>query len=78
MAGDIDIAETKKMVQDYFGPIPKGADIARNYPKEDPITTEKRAKAYDANIQIPATGIAYRTPGFKERDAYVLDMISTY
>jgi len=78
VAGDIDISETKKMVMDYFGPIPKGGEVTRNYPKEDPITQEVRTKAYDANIQIPASVISYRTPGFRERDAYVLDMISTY
>lgn len=78
VAGDIDVAETKKMVKDYFGPIPRGADITRNFPKEDPITEQINAKAYDGNIQIPALMLAYRTPGFKERDAYVLDMISSY
>lgn len=78
VAGDIHIEKTKSLVQDYFGPIPKGADVSRNYPKETPITTEKRVQFYDPNIQIPAAGLAYRTPGFKERDAYVLDMISTY
>ena len=78
VAGDIEINETKKMIKDYFGPIPKGAAVVRNYPLEDPITEQKVATAYDANIQIPATGTAYRIPGFKERDAYVLDMISTY
>lgn len=78
VAGDIDIAETKKLVKDYFGPIAKGPEVVRNYPKETPITTEIEAKAYDPNIQIPASIIAYRTPGFKERDAYVLDMISAY
>lgn len=78
IAGDIDIAKTKKMIQDYFGPIPRGKEIARNYPKEDPITETIYAKAYDPNIQIPAIMTAYRTPSFKERDAYVLDMISNY
>ncbi|MBT2162745.1 M16 family metallopeptidase [Zobellia barbeyronii] len=78
VAGDINVPDTKKMIEDYFGPIPKGEDVTRSYPKEDPILTEVRAKAYDANIQIPASVISYRTPGFKERDAYVLDMISTY
>lgn len=78
VAGDIDISTTKKMIEDYFGPIPRGEDIVRNYPKEQPITEQRVATAYDANIQIPAVGLAYRTPGFKERDAYVLDMISTY
>ncbi|MDC6388153.1 pitrilysin family protein [Maribacter sp. PR1] len=78
VAGDIKVEETKQMIKDYFGPIPKGAEVARNYPQETPITTERKATAYDPNIQIPAAGLAYRTPGFKERDAYVLDMISTY
>lgn len=78
VAGDIDLDSTKKMIKDYFGSIPRGEEIVRNYPKEAPITTEVKTKAYDANIQIPATMVAYRTPGFKERDAYVLDMISSY
>ncbi|RZS99586.1 M16 family metallopeptidase [Aquimarina brevivitae] len=78
VAGDIDIEKTKKMIKDYFGPIPKGEDIVRKYPVEKPITTQRTATAYDPNIQIPATGLAYRTPGFKQRDSYVLQMISTY
>ncbi len=78
VAGDINKADVKKMVQDYFGPIPRGADIERNYPKEAPITETIKGTAYDANIQIPAIISAYRTPGFTERDAYVLNMISNY
>ncbi|MBP1840250.1 M16 family metallopeptidase [Formosa algae] len=78
VAGDIDKTKVKKMIKDYFGPIPKGAPIVRNLPKEDPITTAIEAKAYDSNIQIPAIIQAYRTPSYKERDAYVLEMISSY
>ena len=78
VAGDIDVAAVKVMIEDYFGPIPRGEDIVRNFPKEDPITEPMRAKAYDPNIQIPAVMAAYRTPSFKERDSYVLSMISTY
>lgn len=78
VAGNLDIPQTKKWIEAYFGDIPKGATIARNYPKEEPIMQESRVQAYDPNIQIPAYVISYRTPGFKERDAYVLEMISTY
>ena len=78
IAGDIDIIKTKKMIQDYFGPIQRGQEVVRNYPKEEPITTESKTVTYDSNIQIPASIIAYRIPGFKERDAYVLDMLSSY
>jgi zinc protease len=78
VAGDIDFATTKKMIQDYFGPIPRGADVVRSFPTETPITEEFRAKAYDENIQIPAVIAAYRTPSFKTRDSKILDMISSY
>ena len=78
VAGDIDVPAVKKMIENYFGPIPRGEDIVRNFPKEDPINEPMRAKAYDSNIQIPAVMAAYRTPSFKERDSYVLSMISTY
>jgi len=78
VAGDIDVPAVKKMVEDYFGPIPRGEDIFRSFPQEEPITEPMREKAYDANIQIPAILAAYRTPSFKDRDAYILSMISTY
>ena len=78
VAGDIDVNVTKKMIESYFGPIPRGKDIERNFPKEDPITETINAKAYDANIQIPAIMTAYRTPSMKTRESRVLDMISSY
>ena len=78
VAGDIDVPSTKKLIEDYFGPIPRGKDIERNFPKEDPITEAIEAKGYDTNIQIPAIMAAYRTPSMKTRDSRVLDMISSY
>ena len=78
VAGDIDIDKTKKMVKEYFGPIPRGKKIERISIKEDPIQEELKAEAFDSNIQIPAIITAYRTPSFKSRESRVLDMISTY
>ncbi|REE27879.1 putative Zn-dependent peptidase [Winogradskyella pacifica] len=78
VAGDIDYAKTKKLVQDYFSAVKKGPDVVRNFPKETPITVTKKATAFDKNIQIPAIIAAYRLPGQSTKDAYVLDMISSY
>jgi len=78
VAGDIDIPQTKKWIDDYFGSIPKGPEIVRKFPKENPITATIKAEAFDSNIQIPAIFLAYRTPGRNSRDARVLDVISTY
>lgn len=77
VAGDFDKDKVKKMIQDYFGDIPKGPEVVQPNIKEDPITTQIDAKYYDPNIQLPMIVHAYRTPSMKEHDAYVLDMIST-
>ena len=78
VAGDIDFTIAKKMIEDYFGPIPRGADVIKDFPKEEPITEAMSAKGYDPNIQIPAIMAAYRTPSMKTKDSRILDMISTY
>lgn len=77
VAGDIDKPKVKKMIKDYFGPIPRGAEVVQPNIKEDPITEQIKAKFYDPNIQLPMIIQAYRTPSMKERDAYILDMVST-
>jgi predicted Zn-dependent peptidase len=78
VAGDIDTKKTKQMVTDYFSAVKSRPEVVRDFPKETPITETVKAKAYDKNIQIPAIIAAYRLPGQATRDAYVLDMISTY
>ena len=78
VAGDIKPEQTKKWINEYFGSIPKGTPITRNFPKETPITQEFEETVYDANIQIPAYIFAYRTPAAKERDAYILNMLGSY
>ncbi|TQD38593.1 M16 family metallopeptidase [Haloflavibacter putidus] len=77
VAGDIDKSEAKKLIEDYFGPVPKGNEVKHPQVKEEPIKEEIVAKEYDSNIQIPAKLFVYRTPSMKDRDAYVLDMISS-
>ncbi len=77
VAGDIEIEKTKKMIKDYFGPIEKGDPVVKEKFVEEPITEQIEATYHDPNIQIPAIVLAWRTPSMKERDAYVLDMISS-
>jgi predicted Zn-dependent peptidase len=77
VAGDIDIAETKRMIEEYFGSIKNNAPRnEREVIVEEPITSTIKATQYDSNIQIPAKVYAYRTPKASARDAYVLNFIS--
>ncbi|MBA3986142.1 MAG: insulinase family protein [Flavobacteriales bacterium] len=77
VAGDINVPEVKKMIQNYFGSIPRGKDVPRVTIKEEPIIKQIDAVAYDPNIQIPAIVHAYRTPAMNTRDARILDMVSS-
>ena len=77
VAGNFEIDDVKKKISDYFGPIPRGNDVPRINITEDPITAEIKKKFYDPNIQLPMGLVSYRIPSFKDRDAYVLYMISS-
>ena len=76
IAGDIDIAKTKMLIEDYFADIPAGVDIKRTFIKEDSITKEIIDTAYDSNIQIPAVLEAYRVPGKTSKESKALEMAS--
>ena len=77
VAGNFEVDDVKQKIQDYFGPIPRGADVPRINISEDPITSEIRKNFFDPNIQLPMGLVSYRIPSFKDRDSYVLDMISS-
>ena len=78
VAGDIEIKNTKSLIEKYFGEIKAGKPIVRKLIEEDPIEETIFSEAFDENIQIPANILAYRTPSMKTRESRVFDMISTY
>lgn len=78
VAGDLKPEQTKKWIAEYYGSIPKGEVFPKNFTKDAPISQEKEVTVTDPNIQLPAYIFAYRTPSNKEKDAYALQMLSTY
>ena len=77
IAGDIEIPQVKKMVEDYFGSIPKGSHtIERPNVTEAPATKEIVVSTEDQNAQVPAVILGYRAPKQTDKDAYVLTIIS--
>ncbi|MGK4006920.1 pitrilysin family protein [Sorangium sp. So ce1036] len=76
IAGDIDRARTKELVEKYFGPIPKGA-APPVVSKPDPgdLATEKRLEI-EADVELPRVTMSWVTPpGFAPGDAE-LDLVS--
>lgn len=77
VAGDFENSNAKALIKNYFEPIPARTKPERAKIVEPERTAEKKIQEFDANIQLPLIGLAYKTPSMAERDAIVLDVIST-
>jgi len=76
IAGDIDIEETKQLVEAYFGEIPSGTgEIYRPDIAEPRRNEEIRDTVYD-NIQLPLILQAYNIPARGTEDYYAVDMLA--
>ena len=68
IAGDIDIEQTKKLIDTYFKDIPRGkSEIQRKFPQEPPMAREMRDTVYD-NVQLPAVILGYHIPAQGTKD----------
>lgn len=77
IAGDFNMADAKKQIEDYFAPIPKGTKpITRPAFTEKQLGGEVRAVVED-NIQLPAVIEAYRAPKQGSDEYYAFRMLST-
>ncbi|MGD1839580.1 MAG: M16 family metallopeptidase [Thermonemataceae bacterium] len=74
IAGNIDIKQTKKWIDLYFGGIPKGKDVPRPNVEETAQIVEIRDVVYD-NIQLPAVIHAFKIPNHNNEDYYAISML---
>jgi zinc protease len=77
LAGDIDIPQVKKQIEDYFGSIPKGTKtIPRPNITEPALGAEVRDVVED-NIQLPAVIQAYHSPKQGSDEYYAFNVLQT-
>ena len=77
ITGDINIEETKELVEAYFGDIPRSTqEIFRPTAVEPTRTRELRDTVYD-KIQLPALIQAYHIPAQGTEDYYAVQMLGT-
>jgi zinc protease len=76
IAGNIDIAETKKLVEQYFGSIPKGTKPVYRPSVREPAPTKQVRDTFFDNIQLPAVVLTYRTPPQGTPDYYAANMVA--
>ena len=75
VAGDIDPAKTRTLVERYFGEIPRGAPVVQPSIVEPPLGGEVRDIIYD-RIQLPAVVMGYRIPANGTPDFYAVELLN--
>ena len=79
LAGDITVDQAKKLAQEYFGPIKKGAPIEPLPPAVAAPRTdgERRQTLEDKLAQVPLLFAAFNVPEHKEDDTYALQLLAS-
>jgi predicted Zn-dependent peptidase len=77
IVGDIDIKKKKKLVEKYFGEIPRGTkDIDRIFPAEPKRPVQEKKLVYD-KIMLDGLFMGYHVPELKHEDTYALALLSS-
>lgn len=75
IGGDIDVAQTKAWIEQYFGEIPAGPEVEEPQPK--PVTLdETRYMTLEDNVHLPLLQITYPTVYARHEDEAPLDVLA--
>lgn len=75
VAGDIDIAQTKALVEKWFGAIPRGADVPRMVVPPVSLANVTRKTITD-KVQLPRIYMTWHTPAFYAPGDAAMDMVA--
>lgn len=76
IAGDIKIAEVKKLAQQYFEPIPAQKPPREIHTVEPEQKGERRVYLQKKSVSTPNIMMAYHVPNTKHKDYYALDILA--
>jgi predicted Zn-dependent peptidase len=76
LAGDIDVATARPMVERHFGPIPAGPAVQR-FPAPVPVWTETRTEALTDRIPTPRLARYWNVPGQLDPQTTLIDIALT-
>jgi len=76
ISGDFDLKETKALVREYFGNIPKGVEPKRNTIEIPQMTKQYRESIYDEKVQLPGVFISFRGPAITSTDYFATSLLT--
>ncbi len=76
IAGDVRPADARRLVQQYFGPIPRGQDVPRR-PPPAPVTLSSEVRVdVEAGVELPRVYLAWPTPKYFAPGDAELDLVA--
>ena len=76
IAGDLDVKETKKLINKYFSGIPRGGKAIPRPTEMEPVKTEEVRDTIWGKDQLPAIIMAYHIPAQGTEEYYAVDMLN--
>ena len=76
VVGDFDPAQAKKLIEKYFGDLPKGKPVERPAVPLGKLEAAKRL-VYEDRVQVPRLYIRWHTLGSKRDDQYALSVMGS-
>jgi len=75
IAGDFEPAEAKRLVEKYFGPLPRGPEVAKIAPSVPVLSESKHIKLTD-RVSLPRVELVWPTGQRGDADEQALDVLS--
>jgi predicted Zn-dependent peptidase len=75
IAGNIDTAAARRLVEKWFADIPAGPRVERSLPQEPP-QTKLRTKRVVTDVPNPALYLAFHMPARLDRDFHAIDLLT--
>jgi predicted Zn-dependent peptidase len=75
LAGNIDEKRSAELIEKWFGDIPKGDKVKRDYPSEPPQTSYRMAEV-ERPVPLDALFKVYHMPGRNDDAYYPVDLLS--
>jgi zinc protease len=76
LAGDINPIQARKLVEKYFGPIPRGPEVTKLTPKV-PVLTESASIVMTDAVQLARTQLVWPSVAIDDPDEAALDALSS-
>jgi predicted Zn-dependent peptidase len=75
ISGNVKVDDTKKIIEKWFGDIPRRNTPKRNLPQEMP-QNEFRAKIQKADVPVDSLYMVFHSPARADEDFYISDLLS--